>query len=708
MLALHCIRFYHTYIMKIKQIFFLWGAMSLISLHVYAQSQEQAYQRTTKLLFQRLQQKHYNPIQLTDAVGQNVLEQVLHDIDPEHIYFSQKEIQKLQSQQGFIDNQIINGEATVLIELINEYQVALQRSVQLLEELKNEPLDFTADERIKLSRKGFQASLFPKIEDVKARLKLYLKWDVLDRLYTDLSLDAYETKAEEVKVEICQRWVQRLKEDIESLKDESNSVSNSYFNAIAEQYDPHSSFFSVNEMKLFETMLSESEYTFGFSISEDRRGNLKISSLDPGGPAWRSDILNKGDILLKIEVAGGKIYNLTSMTASQTWELLEGMRNNAKIILTVRKKTGVIQNVALQKEKVNNEENVISSFVLEGEKKVGYVYLPSFYTDMEGESQLGCANDLAKQLINLKKDGIEGLIIDLRNNGGGSMGEAIDMIGMFIDIGPVAIKKGKEKATTLKDWNRGTIYNGPMVVLTNRFSASASEFFAAAMQDYNRALVVGGRTFGKSTGQNIMPLSGDFENELLDSWESNNNLGFMKITTFKFYRITGKSHQKEGVVPDIPLPQMLDALDIGEDSYATALPADSIDKKTYARILPSLPKERLWFKSRERVTKHAILKTIPDRLSKLYIRMQDPIAELPLEVEAYAKYMQEKEQVMTLFELQTEQPVKIYDVKLSMLDREIVEITPNARAIYDVKSKRLSKDIYLEEAYSIMLDWLKL
>jgi carboxyl-terminal processing protease len=280
---------------------------------------------------------------------------------------------------------------------------------------------------------------------------------------------------------------------------------------------------------------------------------------------------------------------------------------------------------------------------------------------------------------------------------------------MFIDIGPVAIKRNAdEKLQVLKDFNRGKIYDGPVVVLTNRFSASASEFFAAALQDYNRAIIVGGTTFGKSTGQNILPLAEDVESEILDSWANDSDIGFMKVTTFKFYRITGKSHQKMGVVPDISLPQLLDALPIGENSYPTALVADSVVKKTYARLLPKLPIQTLWNKSNERVKSNSVFQSIPERLSELYAKLLNPISEIPLQKEAYSQYAHEKETLIALLDLETDKPVTAFDVKLSLLDREILNAIPDSKTVYDIRRSRLKNDIYLEEAYQILSDWIEL
>ena len=210
------------------------------------------------------------------------------------------------------------------------------------------------------------------------------------------------------------------------------------------------------------------------------------------------------------------------------------------------------------------EENSVRGFVIN--EKYGYIKIPSFYTGFESSNKQGLANDVAKELYKLKKENINGLILDLRFNGGGSVEEAINLVGMFIDRGPITILKQKDsESKTIKDYNRGSIFTKPIVVIVNSYSASASELFAAAMQDYNRAIVVGTPTFGKATGQIIIPID-----------DTNEALGYTKITIEKFYRVTGKSHQSTGVVPDVLFPSFYDDFEIGEQYNAHILAADSI------------------------------------------------------------------------------------------------------------------------------------
>lgn len=269
-------------------------------------------------------------------------------------------------------------------------------------------------------------------------------------------------------------------------------------------------------------------------------------------------------------------------------ELKEFMLSKQAKVSTfqIRKKSGKEIKVKLEKSDMDVQENVIKSFVLESDSlDLGYVYLPSFYTDYEmgGTTAEGCANDLATELLRLKRDGIEGLILDLRDNGGGSMREAIKVVGISINQGALGIfKTQNENPLTLKDLNRGTLYADPMIIIVNSFSASASELFAAAMQDHNRALIVGTKTYGKSTAQSVIPLDTSLITDIMQGENlDEKDIDFIKITHSTFFRTTGESHQAEGIIPDIYIPHIFEKLKLKEEHYPSVLARERIDKKTY-------------------------------------------------------------------------------------------------------------------------------
>jgi len=350
---------------------------------------------------------------------------------------------------------------------------------------------------------------------------------------------------------------------------------------------------------LLETILLSNSFSYGIAFSEDKSGNILVDALAPGGPAWRAMQIQEGDILFDIFPQGQTIGNSACLNLQTVYELLH---NPAYHILTFkfRKKNGEETEISLLKEVIENTENSIEGYVLSGEYKTGYIQIPDFYTSDSDSVNSGSAADLARALIDLKSENIQSLIIDLRNNTGGSVREAVEMCGLFIDYGTVSMYAERDNITVfLKDTNRGMAYSGPLLILVNEYSASASEIFAAAMQDYNRALIVGTKTFGKGSGQVILPVTGNPEDiDILDIM--NGIPGYVKITTDKMFRITGQTHQRNGITPDVELPKIKTLYDYAEIDYAFNIGNEISTKKAYFTPLPAFPSAELRQKSNAR------------------------------------------------------------------------------------------------------------
>lgn len=365
----------------------------------------------------------------------------------------------------------------------------------------------------------------------------------------------------------------------------------------------------------------------------------------------------------------------------------------------IRKKDGKEVVLTLNKSRIEVQENIIRSYVLEGRMKIGYIYLPSFYSQHESglRSYKGCASDVAKELIKLKSENINGLIIDLRNNGGGSMQEALWLSGIFIDFGAVAIEdKRTNGIATLKDLNKGTIYNAPLLILINQFSASASELFAAAMQDQNRAVIVGAPSYGKATMQQIVPV--DAHKYETPYQYTGTPTGYLKLTTGAFYRVNGTSHQKTGVVPDIKLPFVYNDIDLSERAEKTAIDTKPIDKKSYYFPLPALPLQKLSELSAARITQNSDfneVKTASKALAASYRKMA-----IPLSIDGYSKFY--------YAETTKGQPktTTAYQVKNPSYFNNSAVLTDSTKN--KTVTNEISRDIYIGEAYDIINDLIKL
>lgn len=383
-------------------------------------------------------------------------------------------------------------------------------------------------------------------------------------------------------------------------------VASVFCDALANCFDPHTEYMPIEEKQQFDGELGTEGYYFGLSVDENENGDLAIDRLVPGSPAWKCGELNKGDILIKLAWEGKDTIDLMGADRYELSELLQGS-NDMVMSLTIKKADGILKTIPLVKEKMRNEENVVKSMIIKGEPKIGYLYLPDFYYGERGAAG-SCAGDVAREIIKLKTQGIAGLILDVRYNGGGSLLEALDMAGIFINEGPLGIIKEKsDKPVTLKDMSRGTIYDGPLAVLVNAQSASASELLAAVLQDYNRAVIIGSTTFGKGTAQIIIPV--DTLNR-----SGAPEYGFVKVTTSKFYRIKGTTTQYTGVVPDIILPDLFDDLNYHEHALPEALTPDTIAANKYYKPLAPLPVSQLSVKSKIRVAANTKFARIKDQV----------------------------------------------------------------------------------------------
>ncbi|MFN6945910.1 MAG: S41 family peptidase, partial [Cytophagaceae bacterium] len=472
-------------------------------------------------------------------------------------------------------------------------------------------------------------------------------------------------------------------------------ISLLFFNSITTCFDAHSHFMSKEVWKSFRADISKETDSFGFSLEEDNNGNIIIANIVPGGPAWKSNELHKGDVIMQVSWENGAYEELLGSDLEEVEYLLQNTISSEASFKT-RKKNGLINNVTLIKEKLEDDENIVKSFILEGEHKIGFISLPGFYTEWENLSGLGCANDVAKEIIKLKKEGIEGLILDLRYNGGGSLEESLNLAGIFIDEGPLFILKERdEKPKLVKDMNRGTIYDGPLLVMVNGESASASELVAATLQDYNRAIITGSQTFGKATGQAIIPLDTNAAN--LANFTS--PYGLASTTVYKLYRITGASNQARGLTPDITIPDHSYLSESGESKLFNAFHNDSVAKKVYYKKLPPLPVKQLSENSLERIRNNPGFQ--PSNFPK------ENYQDFPLYISGYL------ERINTIKNFYQEvetapQKTTIYKITNLIADQERMMIDVYGGILNKNRIDGLLSDITLEESYNILCDYIKM
>ncbi|NDP26825.1 MAG: peptidase S41 [Flavobacterium sp.] len=516
-----------------------------------------------------IQHKHYHPKPVDDSLSVFVFDTFMDDLDANRNLFTKTEYEKLRKHRLLLDNYILQNNCSFLNDFVSIYQFALERKKKTLEKIQNELLDYETNDTVKFSKKNFPFDLVAT--DVDKVWMKRIKYDVLEdisKLSSNLdSLTQHFSKLEKIsKLKILDTNLCKVNSILDSKKGIGYDLQNDFLNIFCIYFDPHTNYFSLDAKTSFMSGLTTSGLSLGLNVSLNEKEEIAVDEIVPGGPAARTDMFEKGDVILKVSNKKGEDYLVSCASLEKIGELIYSDSNEV-IELTIQKKNGTIIAVLLKKQVMKATSNAVSSFIVEKEIKVGYINIPNFYSDFDGFSEQGCADDVAKEIIKLKQDNIQGLVIDLQDNGGGSMEEALKLAGMFIDYGPVSVLvNSKKKQTILKDYIHGSVYYGPIVILINGNSASASEFFTATMQDYNRAIIVGSKSLGKASMQSILPLD-------------ENKQDFVKLTVEKFYRITGDSNQIKGVIPDIALPVLYDSIVPREISFKTALKYDTINSK---------------------------------------------------------------------------------------------------------------------------------
>ena len=470
-----------------------------------------------------------------------------------------------------------------------------------------------------------------------------------------------------------------------------------FLNTIVEEFDPHTNYFAPPDRDRFDLRMSGKLEGIGARLQK-KNDYINVIEIISGGPAWRGEHIEVGDIILKVKQADEQdAVSIVGMRIDDAVKLIKGPKGT-QVTLTIKRVDGTIEDEVITRDVVELAETWAKSTVIEKEaKKYGLINLPAFYFDMENYKERNAATDVKKEIIRLKQEGMEGLVLDLRDNGGGSLRTAVDIAGLFIKEGPVVqVASGGKRKEVLEDKNDEIVWDGPLVILVNELSASASEILAAAMQDYKRAIVIGSKqTYGKGTVQNMIDLN---------QWLRKNDLGDMgalKLTTQKFYRVNGGSTQLEGVKSDVVMPDRYSYIDIGERDYDNPLPYDKIEPAKYDIWDGYIDFQETINKSVDRMAKSEQLKLIEENAR--YIKNRRDEMEVNLNFEAYKNELAKRKEETKKFDA-----VDSYDNMMSYksLGNEI-ELMKQDTTLREKRKrwhKNLSKDIYVEEAVNVLQD----
>lgn len=669
------------------------------------------YHREALLLKKILVQEHFQPRAIDDSFSRQVFDTFLRSLDEDKVYFTAADIALLATYRDRLDDELNDRSWEFLDRITSLYRKCLVRAEATIR--KETELPFRA-----ASKEYFASDTTQWAGDEKV---LQLKWhqwlnfQTLDRLADLKKLRPSETSRffndhePEARSRVKAFELRMISRILNHPSGFENYVASAYFRSIAAVFDPHTTYYDVTDMENFLSSLSTEGYYFGVTLDENDYGNVMITAMAPGGPAWKSGEITLSDELVSLQWNNQEAIDMTGISLEEANQILSDA-NHELIEFTVRKSSGLLKSVKLRKEKISLEQNFVRSFILAGSngRKIGYISLPDFYTQWGDESAGSrCANDVAKEVLKLGTEKIDGLVVDVRFNGGGSLLEAVALAGIFIDEGPLGMIGSKGQFAPVKDMNRGTIYDGPLALVVNNQSASASEFLAGAFQDYNRAVIIGSRTFGKATAQNFFPLD-PLQKEEPSLASVQNGLGFASITTDKFYRVTGKSPQGRGISPDIYLPDIFDVFNLHESGLPFALAADSILKKSYFRPLPPLPLEELRQRCASRLKGSEPFRAVESTgswLSTAFHKKEEPVL---LNWDLFSKESTDTQQHYQSLETALGRPTTAFDVRNNPQDELRMEADEYARDINQGWLKRLKEDIYVEEVFHIMNDLVEL
>ena len=664
-----------------------------------------------------LQKGHYDSKDINDAFSAEIYKDFINSLDPLKRYFLASDIEEFSKYETEIDDQIKNKELTFFDLVYNRFNQRMEETKGMYETVLDAPFDYNKDEVINVDYD--ELAYVSSKKEMAQRWRWQLKFSTISSYY-----DLVEEKntSEERKKEAADNGEEYKPSDnenlsLEEMEEKSRKTTRTslteyfeftddlerkdyfavFLNTMVGEFDPHTNYFAPPDRDRFDLQMSGKLEGIGARLQK-KNDYINVIEIISGGPAWRGEHLEVGDIILKVRQAGEEdAVSIVGMRIDDAVKLIKGPKGS-KVTLTMKRVDGTIEDEVIIRDVVELAETWAKSTVIEkNDKKFGLINLPAFYFDMENYKERNAASDVKREIERLIEEGMEGLVLDLRNNGGGSLRAAVDIGGLFIKNGPIVqVASSGENKEVLKDKSNEIAWDGPLVILVNGLSASASEILAAAMQDYKRAIIIGSeQTYGKGTVQNLIDLN---------QWLRKNDLGDMgalKLTTQKFYRVNGGSTQLEGVKSDVVMPDRYSYMEVGERDYDNPLPYDKIEPAKYDIWDGYIDFQETIDKSKDRMAKNEQLKLIDENAQ--WIKMKRDEMEVSLNYEAYRAETLKRKEETKKFDAVTE-----YDNKMNYtsLANEIALMKQDTTLREKRKRwhKNLAKDIYVEEAVHVLED----
>jgi carboxyl-terminal processing protease len=664
------------------------------------------YEQILKLVGQMLSEAHYSPQDINDAFSQKIFKKFIGDLDPEKNMYLKSDLAALKKFETKIDEEIKGAPVEFFLAAGKSFNTRMEESAAICAEYLARPFDFTVNEEVLLDADKLE---YPVTEaERKDRWRKKVKFMTLER-YADLQDVREKNKGKEgFVVKSDQELEKDARDRVKKILDRSferfrfkfsdDDKFNLFVNAITTTMDPHTEFFPPVDKRYFDEEMSGRFFGIGASLQYDD-GNIKVASVLSGSPAAKSGEIQPGDVIQKVAQGSEEPTDLTGFVVTDAVKVIRG-KKGTEVRLTIKKADGIVKVVTLVRDEIVQDETFARSAIVDNNgAKIGYIFLPEFYADFDRPNGNRSFVDVAKEVAKLKEEKVDGIVIDLRNNGGGSLYDVVQMAGLFIDEGPIVQVKDREnKASVLKDKDKSVLYTGPLAVMVNEFSASASEIFAAAIQDYGRGVIIGSTsTYGKGTVQRNIGL--DPENGFS---ATNADLGTVKLTLQKFYRINGGSTQLKGVYSDIVLPDNLEYLKVREKDDLDALPWDEISKAPYNNWSAGYNLKTIQDLASQRIAADPSFRLIKESTEWLS-RQNDKQYSLNID-----KYREEQKAIRTTIK-QMESLLKLKEeLSVNALPKEVNRWADdkNKQDRFNQWLKNLQKDIYLDQAVKVMNDMI--
>ncbi len=650
-----------------------------------------------------LERGHYEPKDIDDDFSVNVFEDFIDLLDPTKRYFLEEDIMEFEQYKFQIDDQIKNTDISFFNIVHERLLERMNDAKTIYKEVLDTPFDYNKNETINVEYK--KQAFASSRSDLKERWRKQLKYATLGTY--DAKLDIEERKKKEGEADIKSVTIlesdaravtmNTLDEFFDFIDDlERKDWFVQYINTIVDEFDPHTFYFAPEEKDKFDMNMSGKFEGIGARLQKKPEG-AKIVEIISGGPVWRDQRLEVGDEIIKVGQAGDTPVDIVGMRLNDAIKMIKGPEGTV-VDLTVRKVDGSTEIISITRDVVLLEESYAKSAkILRGDQKYGIINLPKFYVDFTDYSERNAASDVAKEVERLKQDGVEGLVLDLRDNGGGSLKTVVEMAGLFIKDGPVVqVRSTGQPKEVYDDKDERIQWDGPLVILVNELSASASEILAAAMQDYKRAVVIGSKqTFGKGTVQNVIPLDNIVRSN------DHGDLGAIKLTTQKFYRINGGSTQLKGVESDVVVPDRYSYIDLGERDQENPLAWDKISPAEYKPWDGYIDYEQTIANSVQRMKANPQIALIEENAK--WLKEQQDETVVSLNYEAFKTEEEKDRKKSDYFKSLSD-----YDSKLTFKSLQYEQALFTKDSVLREKRNRwhknLAKDVYVEEAVNVLQD----